>query len=228
MAASDPRAGQAGRYAWLLLLGVAMAFFEAAVVVYLRELYYPGGFRFPIVMASPRVAAVEIAREAASLLLLASAARLAGRYFLERFAAFAVLFGTWDLLYYAFLRLILGWPEGLGTWDILFLIPVPWVGPVWAPCAVSVALVGCGSLVYLTPWPWRLRAADWAVLVAAGLLVIASMTAGWRVVPESRVPEAFPAELVAAGLIIGLLRFLGIARRARSAARARDSRKDGR
>jgi hypothetical protein len=215
----DPRAGRAGRYAWLLVLGVAVGFFEAAVVVYLRELYYPTGFRFPVVMAPPRVGLVEIARELASLVLLAAAARLAGSFFLERFAAFAILFGTWDLFYYVFLWLVLGWPEGLATWDILFLIPVPWVGPVWAPCAVSVALVGCGSLVYLTPSrPWRLGAVDWAVLVAAGLLVIASMTAGWRVVPENRVPESFPAALFALGLLLGLVRFFMIARRAAPAA----------
>jgi hypothetical protein len=217
---SDLQEGQAGRYAWLLVLGVAVGFFEAAVVVYLRELLYPAGFRFPIVMASPRVEIVELARELASLVLLAAGARLAGRFFLERFAAFAILFGTWDLLYYVFLRIVLGWPESLATWDILFLLPVPWVGPVWAPCAVSVGLVACGSLVYLTPSrPWRLGAADWAVLIAAGLLVIASMTAGWRVVPENREPESFPAPLFAAGLLLGLAWFAGIARRARRESR---------
>jgi hypothetical protein len=89
------------------------------------------------------------------------------------------------------------------------------VGPVWAPCAVSVSLVACGSLIYLTPSrPWRLGASDWAVLVVAGLLVIASMTAGWRVVPENRVPETFPAPPFAAGLLLGLARFVMIARRA--------------
>ncbi len=89
--------GKGGRYTWLWVLGVAVGFFEAAVVVYLRRLYYPDGFRFPIVLASTDVALVEIAREAASLVLLAAAARLAGGFFLERFAAFMVVFGIRQL-----------------------------------------------------------------------------------------------------------------------------------
>jgi hypothetical protein len=81
-----------GRYVWLWVLGLAVGWFEAAVVVYLRRLYYPDGFRFPIAMAPADIALVEIAREAASLVLLAAAARLAGAFFLERFAAFMILF----------------------------------------------------------------------------------------------------------------------------------------
>src|SRR4029077_17088342 len=100
-----------GPFLWLLVLGVAVGYFEAAVVVYLRELYYPQGFRFPVVLATLRVATIETAREAASIVLLAAGARLARRAFLERFAAFALLFGVWDLFYYVFLKLILGWPE---------------------------------------------------------------------------------------------------------------------
>src|SRR5689334_21322301 len=83
-----------GRYVWLWILGVAVGFFEAAVVVYLRRLYYPDGFRFPVVLATIDIALVEIAREVASLVLLTAGARLAGRFFLERFAAFMILFGV--------------------------------------------------------------------------------------------------------------------------------------
>src|SRR5262245_19349008 len=77
--------GTRARYCWLLLLGLAIGWFEAAVVVYLRALYYPDGFRFPVRIVWDAVVRVEIVREAASLLLLAAAARLAGRAFLERF-----------------------------------------------------------------------------------------------------------------------------------------------
>jgi len=81
-----------GRYVWLWILGISIGFFEAAVVVYLRKLYYPAGFAFPIALASIDVALVEVSREVMSIVLLAAGARLAGRFFLERFAAFMVLF----------------------------------------------------------------------------------------------------------------------------------------
>lgn len=215
--ASPTSSGQAGRYLWLHVLGCAVGFFEAAVVVYLRELYYPKGFQFPVVLASTRVGLVEVAREVASIVLLAAAARLAGRFFLERFAAFAVLFGTWDLWYYVFLKLILGWPEGLATPDILFLLPVPWVGPVWAPCVIALSLVAAGSLIYLTPTrPWRVTAIDWSILTFGGLLVVLSMTVGWRVVPEQRPPDPFPNWLFWCGWLVGVARFGMIARRLRA------------
>lgn len=202
------------RYVWLWLFGVAVGWFEASVVIYLRALYYPDGFDFPLVIAWDRIAFVEIVREAASLLLLAGAARLAGRHFLERFAAFMMLFGVWDLVYYAVLKLILGWPESLATWDILFLIPVPWIGPVWAPCIVAVALVAVGSYLYWTadrPRPYR--AHDWLIVIAAGLIVIAAFVSGWRVVIDEAVPEYFPAWLFWAGLALGLSWFIVAERR---------------
>lgn len=198
-----------GRYVWLWILGIAVGFFEAAVVVYLRKLYYPQGFRFPIVLASIDVALVELAREAASLVLLAAGARLAGTSFLQRFAAFMLLFGSWDILYYVFLKLILDWPESLATWDVLFLIPVPWIGPVWAPVVVSLALVGSGTYLFFTSdRPRRVTALDWLVEVAAGLIVIVSFTLQWRVVVEGRMPAPFHAGVFWAGWWLALVWFL--------------------
>ena len=203
------RDGTAGRYVWLLVLGLAVGWFEASVVVYLREILYPEGFRFPVAPIPDRLAAVEIAREAASIALLAAAARLAGRVFLERFAAFMVLFGVWDLAYYGGLRLVLGWPGALSDWDILFLIPVPWVGPIWAPCAVSAALGVAGSYLYWTAdRPRKPRPADWVAAIVGGLVVVLSFVADWRVVPEHRVPSAFPSWLFWAGFALGLGAFL--------------------
>lgn len=208
------------RVVWLVVLGLAVGWFESSVVVYLRELYYPDGFRFPIVLAPARIAVVEIIRELASLVLLGAAARLAGRFLVERLAAFMLLFGVWDLSYYAFLWLVLGWPESLATWDVLFLVPLPWVGPVWAPCAVSVALVAVGALWLSTPErPRRLAPADFAAGAAAALLVAGSMMWQWRVVLERGVPRSFPAAALWAGLVLGLARLCVIERRA---ARARE------
>jgi hypothetical protein len=206
--------GVAGRYVWLLLLGLAVGWFEASVVVYLRGLYYPDGFRFPVRLVWDPVMRVEVLREAASLLLLAAAARLAGRRFLERFAAFMVLFGAWDLLYYAFLKLTIGWPASLAELDILFLIPVPWVGPVWAPCLVSLALVGVGTYLYWTvERPRKYRPTDWGVGATAGLLVIGSFVAQWRAVIEERVPQDFPAGVFWAGWLLAVAWFFRAERR---------------
>jgi hypothetical protein len=201
-------------YAWLWVFGVALGYFEAAVVVYLRELYYPDGFRFPVVLISTRLAVVEITREVASVALLAAAARLAATRFLDRFAVFMLLFGIWDLVYYAVLRVVIGWPQHLGDWDVLFLIPVPWVGPVWAPVAVSTALVVAGSRLYWTAErPRLLHGSDWALAILGGLIVIASMLAEWRVVPEQRVPEVFPAGVFWTGMALGVAAFVRAERR---------------
>jgi hypothetical protein len=206
--------GCLGRYLWLWILGLAVGWFEASVVVYLREAYYPEGFRFPVIAVPERTLVVEVIREVASLLLLAAAARLAGRSFLERLAAFMLLFGIWDLVYYAVLRLLLGWPASLADWDILFLIPVPWVSPVWAPCAVSVALIAAGSYLYWTAdRPRRVRAVDWAVEIVAGLIIVASFTAEQGAVISQRVPESFPAGLFWAGLALGASWFAWVERR---------------
>jgi hypothetical protein len=211
--------GVRARYGWLLLLGLAIGWFEAAVVVYLRALYYPEGFRFPVRIVWDAVVRVEIVREAASLLLLAAAARLAGRGFLERFAAFMVLFGVWDLLYYVFLKLLLGWPASLADWDILFLIPLPWLGPVWAPCLIAATLLGVGSYLYWTAdRPRSPRAADWIACAAGGLLVIVSFLWEWRAVVEARVPQDFPIPLFLAGWLLALGWFWRAERRATSAA----------
>ncbi len=156
---------------------MAMGFLEAVVVVYLRRVYFPGGFRFPLVAPADALSRVEIAREAATLMMILSVAMLAGKRGWDRFAAFMYIFGLWDIAYYAGLRATIGWPESLGTWDILFLIPAPWVAPVWAPAFISLLLVA-GALAV-----WHLQARGleprigkraWAALIGSGMLVIGS------------------------------------------------------
>lgn len=205
------RDGQLGRFAWLCVFGIAVGWFEAAVVTYLRVAYYPDGLHFPLEPLPSNLLQVEIAREAASIVLLAACARLAGRHFLERFAAFMVLFGIWDLVYYGGLWLTLDWPASLSTPDILFLIPEPWVGPVWSPCAVSVALIGGGAWIYLTPErAHRVTALDWLVEIAAGSLIVGAMIAGGRSMEGRTVPLdsaaelEFPSALFWAGLALGV------------------------
>jgi hypothetical protein len=222
LAASRPgaREGVTGRYVWLWVFGLALGWFEGAVVVYLRELYYPAGFQFPVTLMPQRIAVVELIRELASILLLVAAARLAGRVFLERFAAFLLLFGIWDLFYYLVLWLVLGWPADLATWDILFLIPYPWVGPVWAPCAVAAAFVIVGSYIYWTRERARRHSAlDWLIVVAGGVIVLVSFLVHGDAVIEGRLPGSYPAGLFWSGWGLGAGWFLWTELRERRSAR---------
>jgi hypothetical protein len=133
----------------LAVFAIAMGFLEAAVVVYLRELYYPDGFHFPLNSISGHIAGVEIVREAATIIMLVCVGYLTGTTRLQRFAAFVFAFAVWDLVYYLGLYVWVGWPASLVDWDILFLIPVPWVAPVWAPCLIALLMVIGGLHVLL-------------------------------------------------------------------------------
>lgn len=163
---------------WITLFGVAMAFFESSVVVYLRELYYPEGFGFPLSHIDPHIAVTELIREFFSLVMILSVAAMTSRSFMQRFAHFLYIFATWDIFYYVFLKLVLGWPESLLTWDVLFLIPVTWSGPVITPILVSLVMIvfafvirsfnlKSGNRFYIEP-------REWMVLLAGALAIFAS------------------------------------------------------
>ena len=88
---------------------------------------------------------VEIIREAATLVMLFSVGALAGRGWRSRLGYASIAFGLWDIFYYVFLRLMCGWPQSLFDWDILFLIPVPWWGPVAAPVSIAILMIVWGA-----------------------------------------------------------------------------------
>ncbi len=126
---------------WVAIFAIAMAYAEAAVVVYLRDIFHPEGFEFPLKEFHDYKIGVEMFREAATIFMLIAVAALAGTKFWERFAYFILSFGIWDIFYYVWLKVILDWPSTLFDWDVLFLIPVPWIGPVIAPVSVSVLMI---------------------------------------------------------------------------------------
>jgi hypothetical protein len=159
-----------------------MGVLEGAVVVYLRRLYFPGGFAFPMQMVETDIMVVELWREAATMTMLAAVGALAGRNRPERFAWFIFSFGIWDLVYYATLKLALGWPPSLFTWDILFLLPFPWVGPVLAPCIVAATMCGIAfTAVVLTDRgiDASMRPRERTMLGVGALIVIVSFTLDW-------------------------------------------------
>lgn len=159
----------------VIVFSIAMGYLESAVVVYLREIYYPDGFTFPLKMMSERVMITELFREFATLVMLAGIGIIAGRSRLERFGFFILAFGIWDIFYYVFLYALLGWPESLFTWDILFLLPTTWVGPVLAPVINASTMVIFGGLIWYFKSlgkiePVRLR--EWFLLISGSLIVI--------------------------------------------------------
>ena len=152
----------------LLLYAVAMGYLEAAVVVYLRAIYYPEGFSFPLNPMDPGILGVEIGREAATVVMIFAVAWAAARSGWQTLIGFALVFGVWDIAYYAGLKILLGWPASLSELDVLFLIPTVWVGPVWAPSLIALPMAAAAWAL----WPMDYgaiapRAWEWSLLVAA-------------------------------------------------------------
>lgn len=132
---------------WLTIFAIAMAFLESVVVLYLRKIYYPHGFHFPLALISVDIFVAEFFREIATILMIVCLSVLTAKMFWQRFAIFMILFGVWDIFYYVWLKLLLNWPISLFDWDVLFLIPVPWIGPVIAPVIVSITMISAGLLI---------------------------------------------------------------------------------
>jgi len=132
-----------------VIMGIAFAVVEAGVVVYAREAYYPESSLFPLKAVPVNVAAMELFREMATLIIIGIFAYVVGDTMLRRFAHFLIVFGLWDIFYYIFLYVFYGVPMDIGEPDLLFLIPVVWSGPVFQPviCAILMILLGIIILV---------------------------------------------------------------------------------
>lgn len=162
---------------WLTLFSIAMGFMETAVVVYLRKIYYPNGFDFPLVPINPDIALVEFWREAATIIMLAGIGILAGKNASQKFSFFIYCFAIWDIFYYIFLKVLIDWPASLLTWDILFLIPVSWVGPVLAPCIVSatmIILTLCVVYLHEKGYDTHINRKEWIFFSSGSLIIILS------------------------------------------------------
>ena len=214
----------------ILLFGISFGYVEAAVVTYLRPqfdavraTFIPPGSRgdlFPmlspqqVIAAGPdmvKLVGTEIAREAATLIMLGAAAAVAGGNYRRWFAFFLLAFGVWDISYYAFLKVLIDWPKSLLTWDVLFLIPVPWSAPVLAPALVALTMAGT-ALVYL----WResnghsirLRWIHWVCAYGGAAFVLAAFTWDYRNVMAGGMPGTFHWPLFAIGEVVWVMTFL--------------------
>jgi hypothetical protein len=146
----------------------AMAWVESAVVYYMRTMID----RIEPYQANPlpvvgNMGPAELVREAATMAMLLAVGLLAGRTWRSRLGYAAVAFGVWDVLYYVYLRVLCGWPHTLFDWDILFLLPLPWWGPVLAPVSIALVLIAWGTLATQFEPACLAGPADWKSRVLA-------------------------------------------------------------
>jgi len=193
------------RILWLTIFGIGFGYVEAAVVVYLRGLLYPEGFELPLRAIPQELLHVELVRELATLAMLAVVGMLAGRTRWGRAAAFALAFGVWDLVYYLGLKLALGWPSSFATWDVLFLIPWPWLGPVYAPATVAVLMIIFGAWTLRLEEGGRSLGADrasWALALAGSAILLITWLRDVDASLGGAMPRTYPLALWAVGVIL--------------------------
>ena len=193
---------------WILVFSIAMALVEAAVVVYLWALYYPEGFAFPLPMITVRHLIVELGREAATIFMLLSVAALIGKRFWEKFAYFVICFGFSDIFYYLWLKLALGWPSSLLDWDILFLIPLPWIGPVIAPVSIAIMMILAGLLIialYKRGYDFRPSFLTWVLTIIGTLTILYSFMRDTGAGLHQQMPLPYRYDLLIAGEILYVL-----------------------
>src|ERR1043165_6433468 len=173
---------------WFVVVtyAAAMAWVESAVVFYLRTMIN----RIEPYQVNPLpqiggLGPAELVREAATMVMLLTVGILAGRNWRSRLGFSAIAFGVWDIFYYVFLKVMCGWPHTLFDWDILFLLPLPWWGPVLAPVSIALLMILWGTLVS----SWRIERArdgsEWKVwslnFVGVGLALYLFMQDSMRV-----------------------------------------------
>jgi len=185
---SDGQRSERARWAIVMAFAIAMAWVEAASVFYIRALVD----RVEPYQANPlpingALGNVELWREASTLVMLATLGMLAGSTWRRRAGYAALAFGAWDIFYYVFLRLISGWPRTLLDWDILFLLPLPWWGPVLAPVSIALVMILWGTFATQSDeaatdgrWAWAL---GWIGIMLA---LTVFMIDAWRVLPDGR------------------------------------------
>ena len=125
----------------VIIFAMAMGILEAICVVYIRQIIFPPDGNIAIVPITNFNFSVEAIREAMTIIMLTTTSILAAYNVRTRLAMFFLAFGTWDILYYAGLRIFLQWPTSIMDWDALFLIPMAWYSPVLVPVLISLYFI---------------------------------------------------------------------------------------
>jgi hypothetical protein len=219
----------------MVLFGAAFGYVEASVVAYLRAIYSPYHTHYyPIAAADdlfPLLTLdqlhemgpehetrlrIELGRELATILMLAGAAVMAGRNMREWVAIFVACFGVWDITFYLGLKVLIHWPASLLTWDLLFLLPVPWVGPVIAPVVVAASMIAMGLVVLWREYqgkPVRIGRGRWVVIVLGWVLVFVAFTADVVNTTKGGYPKTFQWLLFFVGELTWFSAFLAALKR---------------
>ena len=211
------------RFVIAVIFSIAFAYIESAVVVYLRVIFHPDGFTFPLsnvdtILQHKALLLTEIGREAATIVLILTGAWLFGRNLRQRFAYFLTIFAVWDIFYYIWLKIfsacfkaIPDWPQSIIDWDILFLIPVTWAGPVVAPVLVSIILLAFAVILLYRDCrgrPIRAGSIEWLGFIAAGVVIVVSFCIPGPHIADPDYQSYFYWPLFAAGLLAPIALFV--------------------
>jgi hypothetical protein len=211
----EPLKAMLKRLCIVVVFGIAFAYIEAAVVVYLRTMFHSSGFTFPLTEFGigplwKQLLLIETGREAATLVLIFTGSWLFGRNPKQRFAFFLTIFAVWDIFYYIWLKVLIDWPASIMDWDILFLIPIAWAGPVLAPILVSLTLLAFAVIILYRSCSARVlrpTPLDWFAFIAAALVVVASFCIAGLHSAEANFQSHFHWLLFAAGLLSAIALF---------------------
>ncbi len=232
------------KWVWVVVFAVAFAWIESAVVVYLREIYFDGAFSFPLLInwkdgehvVDPLVR-IEMGREIATIILLVAMGWVAGRNRYQKFSYFIIAFGIWDIFYYLWLFVMIRWPETLMAWDLLFYVPLPWVGPVITPLLIAIAMVMGGSAIILCDekgYGIHLRWYDMLVEFGCGVLMIVAFCWDWKNILQlpgdvvrTGIPNPFAWWLYLPAYLLSIIYFVGLMRRIVADGKAKGVKKEG-
>jgi len=216
-----------GRVIAVVVFAIAMAWVEAAVVLDLRVMInrVDPYQRLPLPDMGP-IGHAELVREVATLTMLGAVGWIAGTTWRGRIGYALTAFGVWDIFYYVFLRLLTGWPKSLLDWDVLFLLPLPWWGPVLAPILISVLMIIGGVLAVqvegrsqvVWPAPWSIIAGSAGILLALYAFLrdaLLTVKGGEKALREM-LPVAFAWPLFAVALVLMATPVFTVARQLRS------------
>jgi hypothetical protein len=204
------------RFSAVVIFSMAFGYIEAAVVVYLRRIFHPEGFTFPLISfmigsVNQKILLTEVGREASTLVIILTSAWLFGKNLQQRVAYFLTIFAVWDIFYYIWIKVLLNWPESIMDWDILFLIPISWAGPVLAPVLVSVVmLIFAGIILYQDSLarPIRTYFFDRVAFFLAALIIVVSFCIPGPHIAQENYRGFFYWPLFFAGLLFAVLVFV--------------------
>jgi hypothetical protein len=195
-----------------IVFSIAFGYIESAVVVDLRAIFHPNGFHFPmqvfaLTAQGKHLLLTEVGREAATLVLILTAAWLFSRNRQEAVAYFMLIFAVWDIFYYVWLKVLLDWPATLMDWDVLFLIPVAWAAPILYPVLVSLTLFALAvAILYRSAQnrPLVVTPGDWLGWMAAAIVVVVSFCLAGLHIDQTDYARHFDPVIFAIGYAMGV------------------------